>query len=250
MMLERRILERILPTGWFQRIDLETRGIRQLVEYAAEDLPSGAIVLDSGAGQCPYRHFFKRQKYIGVDFALGESAWDYSRLDVISLSDRLPFSDNQFDAVLCTQVLEHVPEPEALLRETCRVTRPGGRLFLTAPLGFGEHQQPYDYYRYTRFGLRYLLEKAGFTVKSIKPRGGYFWYLAVMLMWLYIYFFPKTRSRFAKWLMSPLQVLGLILFVAVFPPMLSFLDFLDTEKSITLGFAVVAEKQAESSTLE
>jgi SAM-dependent methyltransferase len=85
---------------------------------------------------------------------------------------RLPFPSQGFDTVLCTQVLEHVPRPELLIQEAFRVLRTGGQLILTAPQTWGLHEQPHDYYRFTSYGLRYLLEDAGFEVQRIDARGG------------------------------------------------------------------------------
>jgi SAM-dependent methyltransferase len=222
---------------------LEGQSIKAFVESAAQQLSDNAMVLDSGAGQSPYRHIFDRQKYFSMDFGRGESAWDYSRLDCVGKLESLSFRSNTFDAVISTQVLEHVSEPEAVLFESNRVLKPGGTLFLTAPQGFGEHQLPYDFFRFTRYGLKYLLEKTGFDVVSIKPRGGYFVFMAVMFMWFYLYLFPDSRTKSMKILLFPLQFIAATIFLLIMPPFLSILDFLDQEKIITLGYAVIARKR-------
>jgi len=242
MWILRKIVETYLPEWWRNRIDLEKRGIKELIKNASEHIPEHSIVLDAGAGQTPYREWFKHTRYVAVDFAEGEKAWDYNSLDAIGQLERLPFPDHTFDAVISTQVLEHVPEPEKMLREIFRVLKPGASLYLSAPLGFGEHQQPYDYYRYTQYGLKYLLEKVGFLIHDIKPRGGYFWYMAVISMWLYTYLFPSDRKLIWKILFCPFQLTGAIWFVFLNPLIMSSLDFLDTEKSITLGYSVIAKK--------
>ena len=86
----------------------------------------------------------------------------------------LPFADRCFETVFCAQVLEHVPRPEELLREAFRVLKVGGQIILTVPQTWGLHEEPHDYYRFTRYGLRYMLERVGFQVRSIEPRGGAF----------------------------------------------------------------------------
>ncbi|MBN1296621.1 class I SAM-dependent methyltransferase [bacterium] len=242
----RRILQRVLPRWWWDRIDLETASIRHFVSAAGLRVKSGERVLDAGAGQSRYRSFFDHAIYTSVDFGTGEKTWDYSGLDVLARLERLPFPGDVFDHVICTQVLEHVPEPDVILRELGRVLKPGGYLLLTAPLGFGEHQIPYDYFRYTRYGLRYLLEKVGFDVHRIEPRGGYFRYMAVMLMWSYIYLFPENRRGWIKAVLFPVQILGAIVMVVAGPPLIQSLDRLDTEKRITLGFAVECTKRVVS----
>jgi len=233
----RRSLSRILPRGWWDRIDLENASIRRHVEQTAHTVPAGARVLDAGAGQCRFRSLFNHALYTGVDFGCGEGAWDYSSLDALARLEQLPFANATFDQVICTQVLEHVAEPEYILRELNRVLKPGGRLLLTAPLGFGEHQVPHDYFRYTRYGLAHLLEKAGFRVENLVPRGGYFRYMAVMMMWFYIYLFPESRPIWLKIVLAPLQIVAAILFIVLGAPMIQALDPLDRDQHITLGFA-------------
>lgn len=239
----RRCLYKILPTGWWKRIDLENASIEAHVTDFAQSIEPGQRVLDAGAGQCRYRLHFAHTDYYGVDFGGGEGQWDYSRLDALARLEQLPFPDATFDYVVFTQVLEHVAEPLEILKELFRVLKPGGTMLMTAPLGFGEHQIPYDFFRYTRYGLRHLLDKVGFKTIDLQPRGGYFRYMAVMSMWFYIYFFPETRPLWLKLLLSPLQLISAVMMIAVIPPVLQSLDFLDTEKRITLGFAVRCQRE-------
>lgn len=82
--------------------------------------------------------------------------------------------DDHFDRVICNQVLEHVPEPEKAIAELHRVLKPGGRVFLSAPLFYAEHQKPYDFFRYTQFALRRIFEEVGFEIDRINWLEGYF----------------------------------------------------------------------------
>lgn len=152
--------------------DLGRWYINQFVASVGTLVRNGSRVLDLGAGECVYRRFFSHASYCGVDAAIGESTWEYSNLSVLAFADALPFSSGSFDDILCTQLLEHVRDPRLVLTEARRVLRPGGRLFLTVPMAQGEHQVPYDFYRYTSFGLRHLLESAGFASVDIQPFGG------------------------------------------------------------------------------
>lgn len=138
---------------------------------AGRELPDGALVLDAGAGTAPYRAHFGRQRYETADFAQVDKG--YGSLDYVCDLTEIPVEDARFDAVVFTQVLEHVPEPAAVLAELGRVLKPGGTLFLTAPLFYAEHEVPYDFYRYTRFGLAHLLEEAGFRIESLDWLEGY-----------------------------------------------------------------------------
>lgn len=198
------------------------------VRFAAS-LKEGARVLDAGAGEGNYKHFFLKQKYVGLDLGIGDAKWNYSRLDVIGDLENLPFEDGAFDACVNIVTLEHVREPARVLCELSRVLAPGGRLLLVAPLEWEEHQQPHDYYRYTRFGLEYLLKQAGFSEISIEPAGGYFRLMSRRLF-NGLQFFP-----------GPLIFIGAIILV---PPALIFplFDGLDHHRSFTPGFLCVARK--------
>ncbi len=121
-------------------------------------------LLDVGCGSKPYREWFVRcPEYVGLDIDREDSR-RRGCADVFYDGSRLPFRDHSFDVVLTTQVLEHVFTPEEFLREIARVLRPGGRLILTVPFAWDEHEQPFDFARYTSFGLRALLERNGFRV--------------------------------------------------------------------------------------
>jgi SAM-dependent methyltransferase len=131
-------------------------------------------VLDLGCGERRYQAWFGAQtsRWIGVDWpAPGDARAPYA--DVYGDSLALPLAAGIFDTVLCTQVLEHVPEPLELLREAARVLRPGGRLVLTAPQYNGLHEEPRDFYRYTSYGLEHLARKAGLEVEQVQPIGGF-----------------------------------------------------------------------------
>jgi SAM-dependent methyltransferase len=137
----------------------------------AESLPAGSYVLDAGAGQCQYRAMFAQQRYVAVDLCVGDATWDFSSIHVRGALDRLPMQGSTFDHVILMNVLEHVPNPADVLKELSRVLRPGGELYVAVPFSGREHQIPYDFYRYTRYGLAFLLEQAGFNADYIEPVG-------------------------------------------------------------------------------
>lgn len=137
------------------------------------------LVLDAGAGTSPYRQLFAHARYEACDFA--QLGTRYAPLDYVCDLTDIPVEEGRFDRVIFNQVLEHLPDPPAALRELHRVLKPGGRLFCSAPLFYAEHQKPYDFYRYTKFGLRRLFEDAGFTVVRIEWLEGYFGTIAYQL---------------------------------------------------------------------
>jgi SAM-dependent methyltransferase len=122
-------------------------------------------LLDVGCGSKPYRGLFDVSEYIGMDIDT-DATRRRGLADVFYDGHRFPFDDASFDAVLCNQVLEHVFEPDAFVAEIRRVLRPGGRLLLTVPFVWDEHEQPWDYARYSSFGLRALLERHGLAVRQ------------------------------------------------------------------------------------
>lgn len=129
-------------------------------------------MLDAGSGRAPYRRLFDHARYETADFLAVEGK-KYTEQDYVCDLARIPVEDARFDHVLLTQVLEHIPEPATVLAELHRVMKPGGTLWLTAPLFYAEHEKPYDFYRYTEFGLRHLLEGAGFEVREVDWMEGY-----------------------------------------------------------------------------
>jgi SAM-dependent methyltransferase len=139
------------------------RGLR---DGLGEFLPAlGGEVLDVGCGRKPYQHLTPATRYVGVDLdtpatrALAAADFYYD-------GRKLPFPDAGFDAVVCSQVLEHVFTPDAFLAEIRRVLRPAGVLLLATPFAWDEHEQPQDFGRYSSFGLRALLERNGFAVEA------------------------------------------------------------------------------------
>jgi len=124
----------------------------------------------------------------------------------------LPFKDAVFDTVLCNEVLEHVPEPARLMAEVARVLKPGGVLLLTTPQTWGLHMEPYDFYRYTKYGLRYLAEKSGLEVIEVAPTCGLWATLAQRFADTVIYTYAVGRSRWVveilSLLLAPVLMVG------------------------------------------
>ena len=106
-----------------------------------------------------------------ADFAKHKKA--YGELTYVCDLAAIPVESERYDLVLLTQVLEHIPEPLRVLDELGRVLKAGGQLWLTQPFYYEEHEQPYDFYRYTQFGLKHLLDRAGFEVAAIEWLEGY-----------------------------------------------------------------------------
>ena len=218
----------------------------RFVDRVASDVSPGERLLDAGAGQSPYRSRFRDVRYVGLDDGRGDPRWDYSGLNVSGDLLAMPFRDRAFDHVLCTETLEHLTDPEDFLKEVARVLRPGGHLHLSAPLSFKEHQQPHDYFRYTRYGLALLLERAGLVVQSVEPEGGYFAYLGDKIQPVHRYLFAKDRALAWKVLFLLLQPFSMLFFTVLCPLLCAWLDPLDRKRVHTKGFLVTARRPERS----
>lgn len=157
---------------------LERESIYYFVAEQARRLATGSRVLDVGAGEAPYRELFDEHAYVTLDYSDTPHS---GQVDLHGAADSIPADNGSFDAIVCTQVLEHVPRPLQALREFRRVLRPGGALIATVPFAWEEHETPYDFYRYTRYGIQQLLVDAAFTEIEVRPRTDCFTTLAQLV---------------------------------------------------------------------
>jgi SAM-dependent methyltransferase len=153
--------------------------LEEFVKGAAASVAPAALVLDAGAGDSRYKRFFSHARYESADFLQVDKP--YAPVDYVCDLRSIPVEDERYDLVLLTQVLEHLPEPRQVLSELFRVLRPGGELWLSTPLFYAEHEQPYDFYRYTQFGLRHLVGEAGFELLRLEWLEGYLGTLSYQL---------------------------------------------------------------------
>jgi SAM-dependent methyltransferase len=152
--------------------------LRQFAAKAAAQGDSKDFrVLDAGAGAAPFRDLFDHVTYETADFNQVQTTSEAQQDYVCDLTE-IPVSDASFDLILCTQVMEHVPDPIATLREFHRVLKPGGQAWISAPLFFMEHQKPYDFHRFTQFAWKRMATESGFTIKELKWLEGYYGTLA------------------------------------------------------------------------
>lgn len=223
------------PVGVFLNpFFIARRALRQEIADASKEL-SGRL-LDVGCGTQPYRDLLGHCIYIGMDI-------DSPRTRGLDLADAyydgtcFPFEDASFNSVVCNQVLEHVFNPDEFVAELRRVLAPNGRLLLTVPFVWDEHEQPWDYARYSSYGLRALLERHGFELMHHRKLVAN----ASLLFQLTIAYLCKTIPRaptplsllITALLYGPLTLLGLLA-GAVLPDNRDlFLDQLVLAKSTT-----------------
>ena len=207
-------------------------------DIKAASLLASGILLDIGCGDKPYESVLrpKVKSYFGLDIPSAipraNEKKRYHSIDVYASGIALPIRAEAVDTVVCFQVLEHVPEPQLLVSEASRILRPGGRLILSAPHQWQLHEEPFDFYRFTLHGLRYMVEKSGISVNYIKPQGGFWAMLGQKLAYYIGSILPSTGAR--GYLAESLCNV-----------MLVFADMLDRHQPIpqeTMNYLLVAEK--------
>jgi SAM-dependent methyltransferase len=219
--------------------------VTRFVENVAENLSPGSSILDAGAGESVYKNHFSHCSYKAIDLAVGESRWNYSNLDYVGFLHEMPIEDEMFDAVLCTQVLEHLEWPRESVKEMHRIIKPGGKLYMTVPMAQNEHQVPYDFFRYTSYGLESICKHAGFHDIKITPFGG------LWVRWAYelprgMSIFPSTGLRSKKpnilgIALLPGRVVALVS-VRFLQALCLYLDRFDKKKNDPWGWECVATK--------
>ena len=230
--------------------DIENITLRNAVRKFAESVSGDTRVLDAGAGLKPYESFFRHCKYESCDFANCDEFYGNiddgrrnniaARHTYVCTLDDIPVPDDSYDLILCTEVLEHVPSPAAVLKEFHRILKTPGTLFITVPQGYGIHGEPYNFFYFTRFGLELVLKDAGFEGLEIRERGGYFFYLYDRLANAIprIVAGYKQSMTLMMLLLSPIY----ILLAYIIGPALLLLEPLDREKRFTMGYVSIARK--------
>lgn len=162
-----KLQERLTPMPWQQGYLGMAPLLRALVTFAQTIRKEEAKkVLDLGCGVKPYEVLFPFvKKYVGFDIE------PHSRVDFVGYNWDLPFQDNEFDALISTQVLEHTAKIQETVQEIRRVVKNGGLIYISVPLTFPEHGIPYDFYRFTRYGLMEVFKD--FEIIKIEPHNGY-----------------------------------------------------------------------------
>jgi SAM-dependent methyltransferase len=206
------------------------------IEAAITNYASGDI-LDLGCGNKPYEAWYnpKTTSQTGCDIIQS----DKNRVDVICLATELAFEDKKFDTVLATQVLEHVYDHHAMIKESYRVLKQNGHIILTVPFTWELHEEPYDFFRLTKHGLKELFLEAGFEIVYIKANGGK--WAAIFQMFIntvYSTFKYKTiKAKLLKIIFMELRLTSLINQIAL------WIDKRHFDEWWTLNYIVVAKKK-------
>lgn len=169
---------------------LELNSIIESLSYAIKKYAKGAV-LDIGCGNKPYENLFTHcEKYIGCDVIQSSQ----NKADIICTATEIPLKSSSFQTIICTQVIEHVENYNKMISEAFRLLECDGVLILSGPMYWPLHEEPYDFYRFTKHGFKYILEQAGFEIIEIKPNGGKWAMLGQMI----IHTFPNWLVN-KKW---------------------------------------------------
>lgn len=202
----------------------------------AKQLDGGKLI-DFGCGAKPYRSLFNVKEYIGVDIENPGHSHHTEQVDIFYDGRTLPFEPNTFDHLLCSEVMEHVFEPDAILKELNRVLKPGARGLFSVPFVWNEHELPYDYGRYTEGGFTYLLQKHGFEVKEV-VRTTHFTQVLAQLTLLYWYQLLETPNKYLNIVLCVLFVSPLTLFF------LLLIQLLPRKRDFYHNLVVLVEKKS------
>ena len=173
------------------------------LEDVLKKIPSGSRILDAGAGELSKKKYCSHLNYVSQDFAqydgvgdgkgLQTGKWDQTQIDIVSDITDLPAPDGSFDAIMCIEVFEHLPDPVSAIREFSRLLKQGGFLVISAPFCSLTHFAPYHFSTgFSHYYYEKHLSDNGFDVLEIKPNGNYFEYLAQEIRRL-----PEIAGKYA-----------------------------------------------------
>lgn len=164
-------------------------------------------LVDIGCGEKPTEKYLSSyvSEHIGVDHP--DTQHDRSRIDRSGTAYQIPAGDGEFDSAICTAVLEHLEEPDKAIKEAGRVLKQGGCAVYSVPLFWHLHEEPRDFYRYTKYGLKYLFEKNGFEILELVPLSG-FWVTFGQEFVYYLWRFRgKSNWNPLRWIIPPIGLL-------------------------------------------
>ena len=191
------------------------------------------VLYDLGCGTKPYHDFIAPRcaAYIGVDWG---NTLHTQTMDVVAdLNLPLPIADAVADTVVCFQTLEHLCEPQQLLNEAFRIMKPNSQILLTVPFFWSLHEEPHDYFRYTKYGLTYMFQKAGFREIVVTPDTG-FWTTHALRINYQTLRYATRLGGWVRWVLAPFWWLN--------QTIAPFLDKIDTNTRDTSTYSVTARK--------
>ena len=195
--------------------DVNEENRQAWLKKTLSNMPQGVRILDAGAGELRNQALCCHLSYVSQDFCqydgsgaegLQTGSWNTSQIDLVCDITAIPEPDASFDAILCSEVLEHVPDPATVLDELARLLKPGGKLILTAPFASLVHFAPYHYCSgFSSFWYEHHLTQRGFKIEELTPNGDWFAYCEQELMRL-----GSMARRYGDWSWPLAYVLGIL----------------------------------------
>jgi SAM-dependent methyltransferase len=197
-------------------------------------------LLDVGCGSKPYKKVFAPfvEKHLGLEYS-PESVYRGCEANFFGDAMKLPLADNSIDTILCTEVLEHIPNPEKTIAEFARILRPNGVIITTAPFFFPIHDA-WDFFRYTHDGLANLMKQQGLEIELIKPLSG----TAVTIALLFNLYWFDIGFMWTKWLYPFGVILRplLLLFCFIVNVLGGIFEVLIPSKQMAFNHLTIAKK--------
>lgn len=192
-------------------------------------------LLDIGCGNKPYENMLKNNttEYIGCDIVQSS----LHKVDVLCPADNIPLGSATFDTVFSTQTIEHVENHQGLVNEAYRLVKPGGYFIVSAPMYWHLHEEPYDFFRFTKYGFTYILKNAGFEVEEINANGGA-WATAAQ-SFIHALLLSKSNNFFIQTWRFLFLRLRLYWIINIF---FSWLDKADYNPRNTMNYVVIGKK--------
>lgn len=193
-------------------------------------------LIDIGCGTKPFQQQLSGivREHVGVDHA--DCLHNKGKIDVVAPAYHIPIESSSFDSALSTAVLEHLEEPEAALRECHRVLKNGGIAIYSVPFIWHIHEKPRDFYRFSKYGLKYLFEKVGFEIVEIRPLSGFIVTFGQLLVY-YLYAFNRGPLKYVP----VIPAIGMVVQAGCY-----LLNKVDRTDIWTWAYLVVARARKES----
>ena len=189
---------------WINPFFIIRKGLFNGVRQTSKEITGGKL-LDIGCGSKPYENLFDVEEYIGIDLRISGHDHKSSKVDKYYDGKVIPFDDEFFDNAFSSEVFEHIFNIDEVLSEIHRVMKNNGKLCITCPFVWDEHEQPYDFARYTSYGIRHLLNKNGFELIQFNKSTSY---LAKIFQMLSAYVFQHLlpKNKYGRFILTPIFV--------------------------------------------
>ncbi len=189
------------------------KGIEKEIAILSKKM--AGTVLDFGCGSKPYLQYFAHiDKYIGLDIEQSGHSHQNEQIDVFYDGKKIPFNDNHFDGIFTSEVFEHIFNLEEVIPELHRVLKPNGKLLLSCPFAWPEHEVPYDFARYSSFAIKAIMERNGFKVLE-QQKTGHFFEVIMQYFIFYVFCFIPKKPALIYYVLHQILILPFLVFTLI-----------------------------------